>query len=409
MQAAHERRYIWPLVIAGILLLLTLLTRSALLLLLAVLFGLTAGLSLVWGRYALSRIEYQRSFDRIRCFAGESVKLTVALTNRKILPVTYLTVDDTMPEELQIEARQLRYLRIGKGTLRLLFGLSWYQKVIRSYTVKATRRGFYRLGPAVLEGGDPFGFVTRQQVLEEMTSLIVYPRVLPLEQVGLPTRRPFGDLRSRDRLFEDPLRFGGVREYQQGDPFNRVHWKATAAAGTLQVRLHDPSSNPGLAIFLNTWGFEHGWQGFKPEVLETGCVVAASIANWASEAGIPAGVYANGLTTDWGLNLRLPPARGAEALPRILEGLARIHSPAREPLSALLAEEAPRLAYGTSVVVVTDQLPDDLAAAVLRVTRSGRPVTLIQTGLEGAELPALPGVRIYVVPGEEALHASALA
>ncbi|HYF76656.1 MAG TPA: DUF58 domain-containing protein [Symbiobacteriaceae bacterium] len=382
--------------------------RSALLL---VLFGFLSVIVILahwWGRYALDRVEYRRFLERSRCFVGEEMELRIELTNRKILPITYLAVDDTMPLELHIGAKSLAYHRVGKGLLRFLFGLAWYQKVVRRYRLTPTRRGFYRIGPAEMQGGDPLGYVKDSRTVTETNSLIVYPRVVPLDALGLPTRRPFGDLKSKDRLFEDPMRFAGVREYQPGDPLNRIHWKASAAAGELQVRLLDPSSNPGLAVFINTWGWDLFWQGVEPAVLETACVVAASVANYATDQGVPVGMYANGLAQEWGLTLHLPPARGAHVLPQILEGLARLQMPTNLSLAETLANEGPALQYGTSVVIITRQVTEESADALLRVHRSGRPVTLVLIGDPG-EVPSLPGIRIYHVTGEEALHAAALA
>lgn len=391
------------------LVLLALISGSGALWILVLLVGTTAGLVWLWGRFALVRLEYRRAFSQNRCFAGEEVELTVSITNRKVLPVTYLAVDDQVPDELVLKSRQLRFLRLGKGTLRLLFGLAWYQQVIRHYRVTATRRGFYRLGPAVISGGDPFGYTQRSEVIEEPITLIVYPRVVDLERVGIPARRPFGDLRSGSRLFEDPLLFAGLREYRPGDPLNRVHWKASAASGRLQVRLLDPSSNPGLAVFLNTWSYDQPWMGTDTLSFEAGCVIAASVVSWAAEQGIPVGLFANGMVHEWGLNLRIEPTREADLLSHTLEGLARLQPISREPLADLIVDETSRLSYGTSVVVITRYLPDDLAGTVVDIHRSGRPVTLIFTGAELPALPRLKSLRVYHVPGEEALHANTLA
>ncbi|HLN61683.1 MAG TPA: hypothetical protein VK464_09040, partial [Symbiobacteriaceae bacterium] len=66
--------------------------------------------------------------------------------------------------------------------------------------------------------------------------------------------------------------------------------------------------------------------------------------------------------------------------------------------------------YGTSVVVITRNVTEEMAAALERVRRSGRPVTLILAGSDQETLPRLPaGVRVYDVSGEEALHAAVLA
>jgi uncharacterized protein (DUF58 family) len=393
----------------GLLLVVALATRSGLLLIVFALLAVAGILAHLWGKYALERLEYRRSLERHRCFPGEEMEMRVEMTNRKILPVTYLTVDDTIPLELAVGAKKLSFVVIGKGTLRLLFGLGWYQKVVRHYRLVPQKRGLYKLGPALMHGGDPFGFVQSTREVEVPETLIVYPRIVPLAALGIPSRRPFGDLKSKDRLFEDPMRFAGTRDYQAGDPLSRVHWKASAASGRLQVKQLDPSSNLGLAVFINTWGWDLFWQGADADMLETSCVLAASVVNWATEEGLAVGLYVNAMVGDWGFHLRLPPARGAHVLTQCLEGLARVQAPSRTSLTDLLEAEVPALSYGTSVVIITRQVTEEAAAAIDRVRRTGRPVTLIVAGEDEQELPALPGVRIYRVTGEEALHATVLA
>jgi len=391
------------------LLLLALWLRSGVLLLVALLVAAVAGVVSLWGRYGLERVEYRRRFDRNRCFAGETVGLTLVVTNRKPLPLAQLRVEESVPVALQVEAQRMLFQRRGRDRLSLSFSLSWYERLERRYTVRVTRRGAYRLGPARVSAGDPFGWVERSVEVAPGDLLLVYPRVLPLEAVGLPARRPFGDLTSRDRLFADPMRFAGVRAYRPGDPLNQVHWKASAASGELQVKLLDPSASLGLAIFLNTWSYEHFWEGDDAGALEAGVSLAASVLNWACEQGLPVGLYANGLVYEWGFSLRLPPAWGERVLPQGLEGLARLQTGSPQPLWELLNLEAPGLAYGTSLVVITRQVSADLAAALVRAHRSGRPVTLVVTAAEAEPLPDLPGIRIYAVGGEEGLHASVLA
>lgn len=402
-----ESGLVW-LGVAG-LLLLALWTRSGLLLFIGILVSMVGTMVAVWGRYGLSRVEYRRSLGQSRCFAGESVPLTVEVTNRKILPISHLEVEDSVPAALQVQSQRMRFQRKGRERLHLLFSLAWYEQVVRHYTVTATRRGCYRLGPAMVSAGDPFGWVERSMEVPPSDLLLVYPRILPLEEVGLPVRRPFGDLSSRDRLFADPLRFAGVREYRPGDPLNQVHWKASAAAGRLQVKQLDPSASLGLAVFLNTWAYDQFWAGEDSSSLEAGATLAASILHWANENGLPAGLYANGPVYEWGFSLRLPPARGEHVLPHALEGLARLMPGSPQPIWELMDLEVPNLPYGSTLVVITRQVNDELAAALMKAQRSGRPVTLVVTNPEPAPLPALPGVRIYEVGGEEGLHAAVLA
>src|SRR5262249_54767701 len=138
--------------------------------------------------------------------------------------------------------------------------------------------------------------------------------------LGLPPKDPLGDRRVRDFLFDDPVRIAGVREYLPGDNPRRVDWKATARSGTLQVRLHEPTTTYRLliALNLNTRG-PHWSLRFDPDVVEHSIVVAASIANWAVDAGYQVGLVGNAHVVQGGGLLRVRTSRDPDQLTHILE------------------------------------------------------------------------------------------
>ena len=74
------------------------------------------------------------------------------------------------------------------------------------YQLTPTRRGYYQLGPLVLETGDLFGLHRRYRVLTEPQFLLVLPKVLPLAGYEVASKRPIGEVRMSYRLFEDPTR-----------------------------------------------------------------------------------------------------------------------------------------------------------------------------------------------------------
>ena len=122
-----------------------------------------------------------------------------------------------------------------------------------AYTVECLARGYFQIGPLVMENGDLFGLHRRFRVDAEPVYLLVYPRIVPLEGYDLTSRRPIGDVLMSHRLFEDPTRVSGVRAYELGDPLNRIHWRATARTRRLAqqgpravhvVRGDDPARLP---------------------------------------------------------------------------------------------------------------------------------------------------------------------
>ena len=85
----------------------------------------------------------------------------------------------------------------------------------------------------------------------EITSPDPLPDSLPIEELGLPPKDPFGETKARQRMFEDPSRTIGVRDHQAEDGFRRIHWKATARHQRMLSRVYEPSQEPQMLIFLN--------------------------------------------------------------------------------------------------------------------------------------------------------------
>src|SRR5215469_9741473 len=119
------------------------------------------------------------------------------------------------------------------------------------YRVKFLMRGYYQLGPLLLETGDVFGLHRRYRVATEPHFVLVMPKVLALEGYNLASRRPIGEIRVAHRLFEDPTRLASIRPYQQGDPLNRIHWRATARTGEIHSRVYENSRVAGATFLLD--------------------------------------------------------------------------------------------------------------------------------------------------------------
>ena len=62
-------------------------------------------------------------------------------------------------------------------------------------------------------------------------NLVVYPSIIPMQEVPLPSHNWQGDISVRRWIVDDPFIISGVREYRAGDGMNQISWKATARTG----------------------------------------------------------------------------------------------------------------------------------------------------------------------------------
>jgi len=142
------------------------------------------------------------------------------------------------------------------------------------------------------------------------------------------------------------------------------------------------------------------WQGIKPLLLEQTISVAASIANYAFEQRYEVGVVANGCIPHSDQSIKVLPSRRPDQLARVMEALAAVTSFATSSIEALLLAESPRLPWGSTLVVVTAVITDDLLDALLRLHDAGRRLVLVSVEEEPLtqELPPAVERGTYHLP-----------
>jgi uncharacterized protein (DUF58 family) len=148
------------------------------------------------------------------------------------------------------------------------------------------RRGLYRIEDAELRSGFPFIFFYLRWKASGSTKVIVYPEVYDIRE-----------LRLQEHLLQEasgaqPVRTGdylqSIREYQPGDLWRNIHWKATAKTGRFMVKefyrqetdrvtiLLDNSRTPDEESFEKAVSLaatlvnEYILQGFKVRLLSCG-------------------------------------------------------------------------------------------------------------------------------------------
>jgi uncharacterized protein (DUF58 family) len=268
--------------------------------------------------------------------------------------------------------------------------------VKRTYPIQFKSRGIHEVGPVNLESGDLFGLYSTQAQIEEMDTLTVFPELLPLKALNLPTDDPFGDLRSRRRLFEDPTSPTGVRPYQPEDEFRRVHWAATARTGSLQVKTYQPVSSRVMLVCLNVLTTAQPWLGSHRDLFEQLIKVAATLTYESHQAGYSVGLISNGCLARADQPFQISPGRSNEQLAQLLGALAAVTPFTTSPFEALLMKAMPKVPYGSTLIVVTALVSQELIETLMTLKRYRPNATLFS--LQAEPPPQLPGIRTFHLP-----------
>lgn len=323
-----------------------------------------------WSRRALNAVRFSRTFPP-RAFLGEKVPLRLDIINAGWLPVVWMQIVDSLPVELIVPNSFQRVVTLGP-----------YARTQFDFTLHADKRGYYPIGPLHLRSGDLIGMSADVQNQGGADHLIVYPRIVPLTQVKIPSRSPLGTLRHTQPIFEDPTRVRGKRDYVAGDSLRRVDWKATATTGRLQVKQFEPSIALETAIFLNLNSDEYDYR-MRLDATELAIVIAASLANWIIGQRQAVGLHVNGADPIGTANQ--PPAlttrKGRSHLIRMLDVLARVRAIKTQPMSNVLQSAIPHLSWGTTLILITGSMDEALFEQVFRARRAGLDVMVMLVGM----------------------------
>jgi uncharacterized protein (DUF58 family) len=121
------------------------------------------------------------------------------------------------------------------------------------YILRAVPRGRYVLSDTKVVIEDPFGLARVERPLETGAALVVYPRLVELDQLfserggvspggaagRLLMRRPAG------------VELHSVREYQEGESLRAVHWPSTAKRARLMVKDLEDAPRDDLVVVLD--------------------------------------------------------------------------------------------------------------------------------------------------------------
>lgn len=370
-----------------VLLILAVIMKQASLLAIVIPFFLTLGIARFWSRYAFQKVFYERRLSTNRIFFGENVTLDLSITNNKFLPLPWLHIEEEIPEEVTF-LKGKNYISDSspkpmRSVLSFFLSIGWYHRLTRRFPLKCMKRGLFYFGPATINSGDPFSFYRSNITTENQDQLLVYPCILTMEELGLPSQHPFGDLRLRRHLFEDPVQVMTTRDYVSGDPLKRIHWKSSARLQQLQTRVFEHTTTSDMSLFLDTRTVtdKYYWGVKIQDLLETAVITAASIANYGIKEDYKVGFYANESYWDSHRLMKLPPSNHPNQLEEILGALANIKGVPRLTIEKLLITEARNLSWATTLVLITSVLTDDITASLKTLKRAGRRVVLILIGV----------------------------
>jgi uncharacterized protein (DUF58 family) len=333
----------------------------------------------VWTRISLRGMRVSRTARSLRASVGDIFEETYEVSNLAQIPRLFLEINNESQLPQAAGSRLITMVR--RREHRTYLARTWL-----------TRRGAFPLGPTILRAGDPFGFFSDQRTFPATDSLVVLPLIVPIAEFPSPPGLLPGGKAIRRKSYEVTPHASGVREYVTGDPLKRIHWPSTARRGKMMVKEFEQDPQAELWIFLDaqagiqaemaeekpqTW---HDWMFVRrPEIklpastIEYGTSIAASLAHYFIEQRRAVGFVTNGP-----VYTVISAERSERQESKVLETLAFVSGAGQLSLASLVDLQAPQMPLGSSALLITPSVSDDVVLAVeLLQRRNLRPLVIL--------------------------------
>ncbi|MEZ5186084.1 MAG: DUF58 domain-containing protein [Candidatus Nanopelagicales bacterium] len=163
------------------------------------------------------------------------------------------------------------------------------REVTVDYRFVPLKRGELHLGPVTLERRDPWGLFVRRATASAELTVLVHPRVLPVE-ITLAGNRIGQEGGTADRDVLGSNQFHTLREYVVGDELRQIHWRSSARVGKLMVKQLVDNPLPRALVLL-----DNDIRSYRSaDDFEQAVDAAASIGTAIVRAGLPVALRTTG-------------------------------------------------------------------------------------------------------------------
>ena len=377
----QERHHVYWLICGLILLLGGAIGRNIVITTLGLVLVGTVGVSWLWSRYALRGIRFHRKVLNPKIFPGESTEIEMEVTNLKPLPIPELRIREYLDRSLIPSGTTSRGPYGSNVHIWHHVSIGPLEKVRWRYKVTCTRRGYYRVGPILMKTSDPLGFFDSESHVPATSRILVYPRLVPIEQLAPQYRLPFEGSKTTPGVIVDPSNVVGARPFVPEDTRRQIHWRATARSSQLQSKIWRPLQAHSMVICLNLEGTTVPWVPPDIDSVELGISVAATLINQASQSRWACGLIVNSLHPGTWNPVNIRPSRDQKAFMNMMEILAKIPAHESMKFTDVLARERRQFPQEAIIVVITCVMTPGIEEQIHINRALGREVIVIDPKL----------------------------
>lgn len=304
------------------------------------------GLALAF--YRLKSMRVTREINQSEFRAGETLHVKIKLERTFPFPLFYLIIEEKLSDDLLLRPSSAKTITFPYFRRELEF----------EYHIEDLPRGEIDLNEVVVKVGDPLGLIEKKaQILTGEHQIIVYPTYEELNYRMVERQLEEGAASSREQMQRDTSMAVGIREYQPGDRFSWINWKATAKRNEMMTKEFEQGRTHDVNIVMDC---------VKDRHFEIIVSFTASLIHAILRSGAQLGLYSTPMTY-------FSPRGGESYQKQLFYHLAKVKDNSPQTLGEILAKEAFSSVEQAVLILITGQLTKELIEEASRVAaRKGK-------------------------------------
>ncbi|MDZ5474408.1 DUF58 domain-containing protein [Bacillus sp. 31A1R] len=191
---------------------------------------------------SLKNMTVQRVFLKSDYNAGERLQVTVNVRRSHSFPLFYVIIEDCLNDQL---------IAAKKGKAKMFLVPHFKRDLGFSYEIKDLPRGEHQFQSVRVKIGDLLGLIEKEYIVETNDRIIVYPSYEDIVYRPFANHYDQGMTASKERVQRDTSMAIGIREYQPGDKFSWINWKATAKRNDIMTKEFEQRQSHDVFVLMD--------------------------------------------------------------------------------------------------------------------------------------------------------------
>ena len=309
-------------------------------------------------------LKYKKEFNMLTAIKGNTIYFKSRFINKSLIFFPYLKI-----------------LFIGMNPVCPEYSLSqdiylvpFSQKTFK-FKFDCKYRGIYKMGIKTLEIRDFFGMFKLTRKVEDMTDIIVFPKIIHLDKFHVISNYNTESNISKKNIFEDMSTVSNVREYRMGDSLKKIHWKLTSKMQDFMIKDYNNTSDINCVLLMDAEAMPYTHKDsvvIEDKVIECAVsVIHYFLSKWIKVKLLYCSDKINELEMD-------SPAE----FKQVYSLLAGLNFSGKTGIDKMVELYSVMNITQTSIIVLTSNISYDLYDVVYKTKKNGQDISIIYVSPE---------------------------